>query len=428
MVPSFRLVFPPHAWREQIPAIARVGGLGIAHLVRNFYQDTRELVVGHLRLVPPTVRGWQTGPLDDLLLIRCQARVEEGDAERLLTSFASVPTQLVAGLVLGHGPASGQWVASVWNDGRVHPVNGFTFVGPGMLRATREPELPEKVEALERWSRTRGALGDEVWRKVRASRVAVVGAGRNGSVAALTLAMLGARGLTLIDSDIEELHNLDASVGGTPVGVGRPKVQNRAEFLQTIRPTDLEVEAIPQSVQNSRAVMALRGVDLVITCVDSDAARLTGASLARIWGKVHLDIGTGIFGTGGDQQMGADVRLLLPGEACVSCLGGLRDSAEAERESAAPPGTLRRGQRREWRQQRAGSLLPLNQMAVNLGVKLWLELLGGGLLHSCWERLEWRNAVLDVRVEDSARASCVLCRPDTLEGLPADAGINPFDG
>jgi molybdopterin/thiamine biosynthesis adenylyltransferase len=249
----------------------------------------------------------------------------------------------------------------------------------------------------------------------------VVGAGRNGSVAALTLAMLGVRGLTLIDSDLEDLHNLDASLGGTPAGVGRPKVQNRAEFLMTIRSADLEVEAIPRSVLHPQTVMALRGVDLVITCVDRDAARLAVARAARGWGKVHLDVGTGIFGAGGVRQMGADVRLLLPGEACVCCLGGLRDPAEAEWEAAAPLGSLRRGRRPEWREQRAGSLLTLNQVAVNLGVQLWLDLLGGGLLRSCWQRLEWTNGVPEVRVGSPARARCALCRPGSPEGLSGAA-------
>jgi molybdopterin/thiamine biosynthesis adenylyltransferase len=410
MAISFQLIFPPESWREQIPALVRGGAFGVAHLVRNFYQDARELVITHLQPRATTLRGRDFGPLDDLLLLRCQPRVEGRDAERSLVAFAPSPSQLVAMLVLGYGAATGQWVGAVRGEGNVYPLSGFTFVGPKMGRVTSS-QSREALDALVRWDRTRGALGEAVWRRVRNSRVAVVGAGRNGSAAALSLAMLGVSKLALVDGDREEHHNLDATIGGTAEGVGRPKVENRRRTLTAIRPDDLEIVTVPRSLPDATAVEALRGVDLIITCVDRDVARLAAARAANRWAKLHLDVGTGVFRDGAARRMGGDVRLLLPGEACVACLGGLRHVEEARAELEGPVGALRRGPRAQWDTSRAGSLVTLNQAVVNLGIQTWLELLAGVLTASCWLRLEWDGTGRPSLATGGAPlAACVVCR------------------
>src|SRR5262249_61315396 len=95
----------------------------------------------------------------------------------------------------------------------------------------------------------------------------------------------------------------------------------------------------------------------------------------------------GVCRAGRAVRRGGDVRLLARGEGGVGCLGGLRNLGEARYEMAAPPGALQRGPRREWHEERAGSLVTANQVAGNLGIQLWLELLGGGLTSSRWLRL-----------------------------------------
>src|SRR5262249_47105391 len=148
-------------------------------------------------------------------------------------------------------------------------------------------------------------------------------------------------------------------------------------------------------------------VDLIVTCVDQDAPRLAAAMLANRWGKVHLDIGTGIMETESGRRAGADIRLLLPGEACVVCLGGLGNLEEARYEVAAPYGALRRGRRLAWFEQRAGSLITINQVAVNLGIQVWLDLLAGRLTGSRWCRLEWnQRGELQVRQMQTTSNEC----------------------
>lgn len=260
-----------------------------------------------------------------------------------------------------------------------------------MIRAARDTDAlaDPAADELTRWSRTRGALGDDVWRKVRAASVAVIGASRSGSLLAWMLAALGVQRLLLVDPDVLELHNLDAMCGVTEADVGRSKTKALAERLTRFR-SDLAVHALACSAADARVVDCVRGVDLLATCVDRDMPRLAAAVLAERFLKVHLDIGTGVTGDGHERLIAGDVRLLLPGQGCVSCVGGLPDEEEARHELLAPPGALQRGLPVAWHEERAGSLVTINAMCVAAGVQLWLDLLGGTLEASHRSRFRWR--------------------------------------
>ena len=411
MNPPFRLMFPPAVWRQRIPDLVRQRCPGLSRLTRNDHVEARELIARDCQPAAPVVRGCEYGPLEDLLLLQVQPSVAPGDASALLDSFSPLRTQGVAVLVLGRGAASGQWVGCVGDRGSILPLDEFTLVGSRMRRVTVVPSGEEDLTGLDgdRWSRQRGALGHAAMRRVRESSVGLIGAGRNGSAAAQSLAMLGVRKLVLVDADRDELHNLDATVGATPDRLGRFKVVNRRETLKAIRPTGLEVQAIARPVLHPEAVQALRGVDLLMTCVDRDPPRLATAMLASRWCKVHLDVGTGVFREGGIREMGGDIRLMLPGEACVLCMGGLRNLEDARYEVSAPPGVLRRGRRQAWNEARAGSLLTVDQVAVNLGIQFWLDLLSGEVRESRWCHLEWRGDVPVSEVRGPLALSCDLC-------------------
>jgi len=410
------LVLSPHVWREQIPQLVSSGGnLGIANLTRNDSDFAREWIVHDLRAMQPAAHGRQFGPLEDLLLVRIASHVTLGDGVRLVSEFEPSSSQVVVGLVLGSGSAAGRWVGLIWESGETRVLDGFRLVGPGMRRVTLESpphDTASKAEVLHgRSSRTRGALGQEVWQRVRSSRVAIIGAGRNGSAAALTLTMLGVAGIVLIDADRDEIHNLDATLESVPEGIGLFKAINRVEALRRFRPDDLEALPICRSLLDPGVSDELRGVDLVVTCVDQDAPRLAAATVANRLGKVHLDIGTGVFVNRQERHVGGDIRLFLPGEACVQCLGGLADPEQARYEVSAPAGALRRGPRQEWFEQRAGSLITINLVAVNVGIQLWLDLLAGRVTESRWCRLEWTQRG-ELRVQEMQRptGACSICR------------------
>ncbi len=264
----------------------------------------------------------------------------------------------------------------------------------------------------DRWSRTRGALGDSTWRKLRACQVAVVGAGRTGSGVALALGQLGIRRLVLIDPDRDESHNRDATALPEPMELGRPKVFNRRTALDRLLPGHTTIDVVADSIAGAETVDRLRPVDLIVTAVDHDEPRLVAAVLANRWAKPHLDLGTGVLHGAAGPRMGAEVRFCLPGEACVSCLGGLRDHEEAEYALAAPRGALRRGPFLPWNVLRAGSFLTVNQIAVHLGVQLWIDLLAGRLERSTWYHLGWgEDGVADLRSRHEPSPDCRYCRP-----------------
>src|SRR5205823_4357751 len=105
--------------------------------------------------------------------------------------------------------------------------------------------------------------------------------------------------------------------------------------------SDLMVKAVPSPINTPVSELAVRGSDLIVTCVDQDAPRLRAAQWARNWLISHLDIGAAVTRSPrGVRQLAADVRLLLPRAGCIRCVGGLADLDQAEYELHAPPGAL----------------------------------------------------------------------------------------
>ena len=171
----------------------------------------------------------------------------------------------------------------------------------------------------------------------------------------------------------------------------------------------MEVDAVVDSIGSPEAIEKLRRVDLIATTVDQDGPRLAAAVLANRWVKPHLDVGTGVLSQSGQRLMGGDVRLCLPGEACVACLGGLPQREDAEYELAAPRGALSRGPFPRGTTC-AGSLLTINQVAVHLGVQLWLDLLAGRLERSTWYHIRWDEAgIASVEAHQHAETKCRYC-------------------
>jgi hypothetical protein len=208
-------------------------------------------------------------------------------------------------------------------------------------------------------------------------------------MAAFQFAGLGVPRLLLCDPDSIEIHQVDAMQGVTEADLGRKKVEALAERL-VLQRSDLFVQGLACSATDARVVERLRCANLLVTCTDSDPPRLSAALVAHHLLKIHLEIGTGVTADeSGERLIAADVRIIVPGQGCIACIGALSNQEEARHELLAPPGTLRRERTQAWRDQRAGSLVTINALAVSVGVQLWLDLLGGQLRGSHWSRLRW---------------------------------------
>jgi hypothetical protein len=87
--------------------------------------------------------------------------------------------------------------------------------------------------------------------------------------------------------------------------------------------------------------------------------------------------------------MGADVRLVLPGERCLLCLGGLADLEGARRVLASADAEQAFHAGRDWRRERAGSLRSLNHLAASVALRLWEDLVAGLVRASTWTHIEF---------------------------------------
>lgn len=125
--------------------------------------------------------------------------------------------------------------------------------------------------------------------------------------------------------------------------------------------------------------------------------------------KLHLDIGAGILTEHSARVIGADIRLIVPGDGCLLCIGGAGDVRESlERLVAAQAGLEL--SRPPWHQQRPGSLRSVNQMAVSEGVRLLETLAEGSIARSCWVRIAWDELIPQTRrVSWESNTLCPLC-------------------
>lgn len=355
--------------------------------------------------------------------------IDRGDTLFPTVSEGSAERAPVCLMMLGTGGYIGRFAGVLRLRERTLPVRAIRLVGPGMHEVPASSVGTVRLQTVpasdaERWSRLIGALGGrDVWQRLTALSYCIVGAGRTGSLVATTLAKHGVRDLKLVDPDLLEEHNLDSMDAVRETDVGRFKVDAVAQNLGRDMPF-AHIEASNESVMTRQARGLIKETDVVICCVDNDGARLATAALACCYQRPLLDIGTGVsfavhsrtsLGVperlAGDRRAaGADVRLILPGDGCILCWGGLANSADALRH----PGPVRES--RPWHRSRAGSLRSLNQIAAHLGMGLLEDLIAGRLAGSSWIRYEMSEhgvPVLSVMPRMESRG-CFMCR---LQGI-----------
>jgi hypothetical protein len=339
----------------------------------------------------------------------------------------NLPEAPTCSLLLGSGEDVGRFTGIFSARGQIAPVEAMQVVGAGMhrLAAVDFAALPAHTVTpadAERWSRLIGALGGaEVWQRLRSLRYGLIGAGRTGSLIAETLGKYGVRHLSLLDPDALELHNLDAMDAVTAHDLGRYKVEALAENLHRDLP-HVQITTAPHSVLTSEAAQLAKTADVLICCVDDDAARLATGALACCYTKPLLDIGSGIFreaspqpgqhAAPGPRRMGADVRLIVPGDGCLLCWGGVaqpRDAVQRWRTAATAPGVPL--PRRPWQTERAGSLRSLNAVAAHLGLRLLEDLVAGRVSQSAWVRFEVDDRGMPAlhTLPARRRLSCAFC-------------------
>ena len=111
-------------------------------------------------------------------------------------------------------------------------------------------------------------LGPEGQRKLKDSKVAVIGLGGLGSAATLYLALAGVGYLRLVDQDTVELNNLHRQVLYSLEDLRLPKVEAAARRIKQINP-EVKAEPIPENVRQSNVEEILADVDCVVDGLDN---------------------------------------------------------------------------------------------------------------------------------------------------------------
>ena len=128
---------------------------------------------------------------------------------------------------------------------------------------------------LERYARhiVLPQVGGVGQRKIKAAKVAVIGAGGIGSAVIPALAGAGVGQLTIIDDDVVELTNLHRQPLFRERDAGQPKAELAVDFVHHLNHL-VKATPIQQRIDAENAGVLLAGHDLVIDGSDNFATRL----------------------------------------------------------------------------------------------------------------------------------------------------------
>lgn len=121
-----------------------------------------------------------------------------------------------------------------------------------------------------------GGIGQ---RRLKAARVAVIGAGGIGSSVIPALAGAGVGALTIIDDDVVDVSNLHRQPMYTEADAGKGKADLAATFARALN-SHVDVKPVRTRIDGSNAAELLGGYDLIIDGSDNFATRLVVSDAA----------------------------------------------------------------------------------------------------------------------------------------------------
>lgn len=147
----------------------------------------------------------------------------------------------------------------------------------------------------------------------------IVGMGALGNEVSRLLAMAGVGKLILCDPDRIEISNLSRTILFRDSDVGKFKVEAAARALQLLAPgIQIQTRSVP--LVNGIGLGELRDASLVMSCLDSRAARLQLVGRCQLVRAVYID--------GGTHPWGGEVRPYLnPDGPCYGCSLSAEDRA-----------------------------------------------------------------------------------------------------
>ncbi len=126
---------------------------------------------------------------------------------------------------------------------------------------------------LERYDRQIMIFGKEGQEKLKGTKVAVVGVGGLGSPVAYYLAAAGIGRILLVDEQTPELSNLNRQILHWEEDLGRtPKPESAKWKLERFN-SDIKIETFVGRLTDENIDEVLKGVDIIVDCLDNFAAR-----------------------------------------------------------------------------------------------------------------------------------------------------------
>lgn len=406
---EYELAMPHSAWEAAMRALFFVPQSVAVGQMRELKSPLgSRWLVDRLEIISSPPKGVSRPPTDDWIVVSLAEGEPVNAAKQLLDRCELRNSQRVAALMFSRSRREA-FDAALYDEGKRRTIERLRLIGGMTLPFCQEVER-FSPENSQRYSRTIGTLGHDDWRSLHQSHVILIGCGRNGSQLAWQLACLGIGKLSLVDGDHLATENLDAMPGLRVTDVGRPKARALAERLVQLRP-DLAISVHEQPI-NEAAENLRSPAELVVSTVDDDAARLAASWLSRDILAPHLDAGSSVWrASNGHLELAGDVRMLLPYEGCVACVGGLDDFERCLYEFAAPRESLHKGEPVSWNAQRAGSLITLNGVVVSTAIQAWIDLMSGQRRGSYWTRISREaGGLFSLRGEPVGAASeCPFC-------------------
>jgi molybdopterin/thiamine biosynthesis adenylyltransferase len=311
---------PPEAYVEQTAASLQLRREFVQSVLWRCYREGHHLIEAHSH---PFARGHVSFSATD-------QRYEE---QFFPYVARKIPGILHASLVLGQDCLD----AHIWEPGHgIVTLDEVQIIGVPLerLRPVRAGPAPaEQTDSdgtLDRQVQVFGRTGQS---RLGSATIAIVGLGGTGSLICQQLIHLGAGRLVLVDPDRVEPSNLNRLAGASArdAAEGTPKVAVARRYAQAVRP-GLDIDAVAASVMEPAALERLKQVDLLIGCVDSEAARAALNWLAVTCYIPCVDCGVGLDAAHGQlQHGGGQVRVVLPGSFCLECIDGI-DHEEASTE------------------------------------------------------------------------------------------------
>ncbi len=152
-----------------------------------------------------------------------------------------------------------------------------------------ETSPPLTGDQLRRYSRhlLLPEVGVRGQRRLRASKVLLVGAGGLGSPAALYLAAAGVGEIGLVDFDRVEASNLQRQVIYGTHDIGRPKLDSARDRLKDLNP-DVVVRMHEVHLSSENAMEILRPYDVIVDGTDNFPTRYLVNDAAVLLGKPNV--------------------------------------------------------------------------------------------------------------------------------------------